>query len=82
MVCKADKGLYEVSIEVVKLIPKYGRWKDVIDILAEFPNDNDLTETIYLLIENQLREDCVNLTEDKSVLESDRYNAIDTALAE
>ena len=53
--------------KVVKLIPEYGRWKDVIDILAEFPNDNDLTETIYLLIENQLREDCVNLTEDKSV---------------
>lgn len=53
--------------KVVKLIPEYGRWKDVIDILAEFPNDNDLTETIYLLIDNQLREDCVNLTEDKSV---------------
>ena len=53
--------------KVVKLIPEYGRWKDVIDILTEFPNDNDLTETIYLLIENQLREDCVNLTEDKSV---------------
>ena len=53
--------------KVVKLIPEYGRWKDVVDILAEFPNDNDLTETIYLLIENQLREDCVNLTEDKSV---------------
>ena len=53
--------------KVVKLIPEYGRWKDVIDILAEFPNENDLTETIYLLIENQLREDCVNLTEDKSV---------------
>lgn len=53
--------------KVVKLIPEYGRWKDVIDILAEVPDDNDLTETIYLLIENQLREDCVNLTEDKSV---------------
>ena len=53
--------------KVVKLIPEYGRWKDVVDILAEFPNDNELTETIYLLIENQLREDCVNLTEDKSV---------------
>ena len=55
------------AVKVVKLIPEYGRWKDVIDILPEFPNDNDLTETIYLLIENQLREDCVNLTEDKSV---------------
>ena len=53
--------------KVVKLIPEYGRWKDVIDILAEVPDDNNLTETIYLLIENQLREDCVNLTEDKSV---------------
>lgn len=59
---------YPVSaVKVVKLIPEYGRWKDVIDILAEFPDDNDLTETIYLLIENQLREDCVHLTEDKSV---------------
>ena len=55
------------AVKVVKLIPEYGRWKDVIDILAEFPSDNDLTETIYLLIENQLREDCVHLTEDKSV---------------
>ena len=55
------------AVKVVKLIPEYGRWKDVIDILAEFPSDNDLTETIYLLIENQLKEDCVNFTEDKSV---------------
>lgn len=55
------------AVKVVKLIPEYGRWKDVIDILAEFPDDNDLTEAIFLLIENQLREDCVNLTEDKSV---------------
>ena len=55
------------SVKVVKLIPEYGRWKDVIDILAEFPSDNDLTETIYLLIKNQLKEDCVNFTEDKSV---------------
>ena len=55
------------AVKVVKLVPEYGRWKDVIDILAEFPDDNDLTETIYLLIENQLREDCVNFTEDKSV---------------
>ena len=57
----------EVACKVLPLIPEYGRWKDVIDILAEVPDDNDLTETIYLLIENQLREDCVNLTEDKSV---------------
>ena len=57
----------EVTCKVLPLIPEYGRWKDVIDILAEFPDDNDLTEAIYLLIENQLREDCVHLTEDKSV---------------
>lgn len=57
----------EVACKVLPLIPEYGRWKDVIDILAEFPDDNDLTEVIFLLIENQLREDCVNLTEDKSV---------------
>ena len=57
----------ESAIKVVKLIPEYGRWKDVIDILAEIPCDNGLTEFIYLLIENQLREDCVNLTEGKSV---------------
>ena len=55
------------AVKVVKLIPEYGRWKDVIDILAEFPSDNDLTETIYLLIKNQLKEDCVNFIEDKSV---------------
>ena len=55
------------AVKVVKLIPEYGRWKDVIDILAEFPSDNNLTETIYLLIKNQLKEDCVNFTEDKSV---------------
>lgn len=55
------------AVKVVKLIPEYGRWKDIIDILAEFPSDNDLTETIYLLIKNQLKEDCVNFTEDKSV---------------
>ena len=57
----------ESAIKVVKLIPEYGRWKDVIDILAEFPSDNNLTETIYLLIKNQLKEDCANFIEDKSV---------------
>ena len=55
------------AVKVVKLIPEYGRWKDVIDILAEFPSDNNLTETIYLLIKNQLKEDCANFIEDKSV---------------
>ena len=55
------------AVKVVKLIPEYGRWKDVIDILAEFPSDNNLTKTIYLLIKNQLKEDCVNFIEDKSV---------------
>ena len=57
----------EAAIKVLPLIPEFGRWKDVIDILSQVGDDTDISNAIYSLIENQLREDCVNLTEGKSV---------------
>lgn len=57
----------EAAIKVLPLIPEFGRWKDVIDILSQVGDGTDISNAIYSLIENQLREDCVNLTEGKSV---------------
>lgn len=55
------------AIKVVHLIPEYGRWKDVLDILAVIPDDNDLAKYIYYLIEKQIKEDIANLALGKSV---------------
>ena len=55
------------AAKVVKLIPEYGRWKDVLDILAEIPDDYALADVIYELIEKQLKEDASNMAANQSV---------------
>ena len=55
------------TIKVLPLIPEYGRWKDVIDILGVVSDDTELAKQIYILIGNQIKEDSINLKMGKSV---------------
>lgn len=57
----------EVACKVLPLIPEYGRWKDVIDILAGVPDSSPLAESIYDLIEKQVREDVSNMALGKPI---------------
>lgn len=55
------------AIKVLPLIPEYGRWKDVIDILGVVSDDTELAKQIYILIGKQIKEDSINLKMSKSV---------------
>lgn len=57
----------EVACKVLPLIPEYGRWKDVIDILAGVSDSTPLAECIYALIEKQVREDVSNMALGKPI---------------
>ena len=57
----------EAALKVLPLIPEYGRWKDVIDILDRAAEDGVLSGHIYALLEAQLMEDCQNMSEGKSI---------------
>ena len=57
----------EAALKVLPLIPEYGRWKDVIDILDKTMEDGVLSGHIYALLESQLMEDCQNMSEGKSI---------------
>jgi len=57
----------EVAIKVLPLIPEFGRWKDVVDLLNYVDDNCSLSEAIYSLINKQLREDCQNLVYGKPV---------------
>lgn len=57
----------EVACAVLPLIPEYGRWKDVIDILAGVHDSTPLAECIYALIEKQVKKDVSNMARGKSV---------------
>lgn len=58
---------HDSTIKVLHLIPEYGRWKDVIDLLSIVNDDMELSAAIYDMIEKQLKEDCINLTNGMSV---------------
>ena len=57
----------DVAIKLLPLIPEYGRWKDLIDLFAISTDDMELSTAIYVIISNQIREDCVNMKEGKSI---------------
>ena len=58
---------HTAAIKVLPLIPMYGRWKDVIDILSLTDDDTDLADAIYELVGNQFKEDSVNWAQGKSI---------------
>lgn len=49
-----------VALKVLPLIPVYGRWKDVIDILSKTADDTTLAEAIYDMVKKQFLEDAHN----------------------
>lgn len=57
----------EVACAVLPLIPEYGRWKDVIDILAGVSDSTPLAKCIYALIEKQVKKDVSDMARGKSV---------------
>lgn len=57
----------EMALRVLPLIPEYGRWKDVLDLLELSGDDTPLAEEIYALVIKQLNEDVSNLSEGKSI---------------
>lgn len=50
----------EVALKVLPLVPIYGRWKDVIDILSKTADDTTLAEAIYDMVKKQFLEDTHN----------------------
>lgn len=64
-------GLYsydhDVAIKVLPLIPEYGRWKDVIDLLSIVNDDMELADAIYNLIDKQIKEDCIHMVNGESI---------------
>ena len=58
---------HEMAYKLLPLIPEYGRWKDVIDILSRTLDYSDLADRIYEMVYNQLVEDTDNMKAGKSV---------------
>ena len=57
----------EVAIKVLPLIPEYGRWKDVIDLLSTTTDDMEITKKIYTIIGKQIMADGMNMVEGKPI---------------
>lgn len=57
----------EAALKVLPLIPVYGRWKDLIDLLSNTTDDMAISKEIYSIITKQIKEDCINMKEGKSV---------------
>lgn len=57
----------EAAMKVLPLVPEFGRWKDVVDLLDKASEGSDLSTSIYELIGKQLNEDLLNMKEGKSV---------------
>jgi len=57
----------EAALKVIPLVPEYGRWKDLIDLLSAIDDESDLALTIYALLNNQFKLDCVNMVNGKSI---------------
>ena len=57
-----------IALSVLSLIPEYGRWKDLIDLLAiSIKEDDGLYSYIFDIIAKQFKEDCFNMSENKSI---------------
>jgi len=56
------KNHQEIARAVLKFIPEYGRWDDLIILLK-----GDLSNDVFNIIENQLKEDKENMKNNKSI---------------
>jgi len=52
----------DVACAILKLVPEYGRWDDLLDLL-----NSDLNDDVFNIIKNQLEEDKENMKENKSI---------------
>lgn len=57
----------KVAKSLVKLIPEYGRWDDVIDILRNEGIDQNVSDETLRFIQNQFAEDLKNYAERKPI---------------
>ena len=57
----------EAALKVLSLIPVYGRWKDIIDILSKTYDNTPLADAIYTMLKNQLAEDAENWAQGKAI---------------
>ena len=57
----------QAALNVLSLVPEFGRWKDVIDLLGIVSDDTQLAKAIYLLIGEQIKEDVINMMEGKPI---------------
>lgn len=57
----------EAALKVLPLIPEFGRWKDVIDLLGVVSDETPLAKSILKMIDSQFKEDCINWVQGKSV---------------
>jgi len=57
----------DAALKLIPLIPEFGRWKDLIDILSYTGEGNYLAESICTLISEQIKEDLINMKEEKKI---------------
>lgn len=58
---------HSAAVKVLPLIPEFGRWKDIVDILSRVDDTTEIAKVCYDLIRKQITEDLANLSEGKSV---------------
>lgn len=57
----------ETALKVLSLVPEFGRWKDVVDMLEYIPDSSELAKAIYDMINVQLVTDGANCVQGKPV---------------
>lgn len=55
------------ALRVLGLVPEYGRWKDLFDMLVFIDDDSSLAEGIYGLVIDQLKKDILGKVEGKPI---------------
>jgi len=57
-----SKEHQDIVRAILKLVPEYGRWDDLLNLL-----NGDLNDDVFNIIKNQLEEDKENMKENKSI---------------
>ena len=57
----------ELALRVLPLIPEYGRWKDVLDLLEMSRDNTPLADAIYGIVIRQINKDVTDMSQGKSV---------------
>lgn len=57
----------DIAVKVLPLIPEYGRWKDVIDILVLLDDESVVSKAAYNLVVDQLAKDLIRYDNKESI---------------